>query len=152
MTADRGKRLLWHGVLLFLIGLLTGFAIPALTNPRLGLSAHMEALLNGMVLVLLGGVVWNYLKLSERMEKLVFWLFIYAAYANWFFCLLAAIFGANKNLPIASAGHRAAPWQEIPVNIGLGTGALSITLACVLVLYGLRSQTKEGGLETHQIS
>ena len=144
MTADRGKRLLWHGVLLFLIGLLTGFAIPALTNPRLGLSSHMEALLNGMVLVLIGGVVWNYLNVSERIENLTFGLFIYSAYANWFFCLLAAVFGANKNLPIASGGQRAAPWQEIPVNIGLGIGALSITVACILVLYGLRPRTGEG--------
>lgn len=145
MAADRGKRLLWHGVLLFLIGLLTGFAIPALTNPRLGLSSHMEALLNGMVLLLIGGVVWKHLNVSERIEKLIFGLFIYSAYANWLFCLLAAIFGANKNLPIASGGRTVAPWQEIPVNIGLGIGALSITLACILVLYGLRSETNEGG-------
>lgn len=138
MMADKGKQLVWHGVFLFLIGLLTGFAIPALTNPRLGLSAHMEALLNGMVLVLLGGVVWKYLRLSDRLGQLIFWLFICAAYANWFFCLLAAIFGANKNLPIASAGYSVPAWQEVPVEIGLGLGALGITLACILVLYGLR--------------
>jgi len=146
MTADnRGKRLIWHGVLLFLIGLLTGFALPALTNPRLGLSAHMEALLNGMVLILLGGVVWNNLKVSERIEKLLFWLFLYAAYANWFFCLLAAVFGANKILPIASGEHTVAPWQDIPVRMGLGLGAISITLACILLLYGLRSRSSESG-------
>ena len=142
MTDDSTQRkLVWHGIFLFLIGLLSGFAIPALTNPRLGLSAHMEALLNGMLLVLLGGVVWKYLKLSARMEKLVFWLFIYAAYANWFFCLLAAIFGANKMLPIASGEHTIAAWQEIPVKLGLSMGALSITLACILVLYGMKSKT-----------
>lgn len=121
------------------MGLLTGFAIPVLTNPRLGLSAHMEGLLNGMLLVLLGGVVWDYLKLSDRMEKLVLGLFVFAGYASWFFCLLAAIFGANKNLPLASAGYSALPWQEIPVGVGLSLGALSITLACILVLHGLRT-------------
>ena len=144
MVADKAKRLVWHGVLLFLIGLLTGFAVPALTNPRLGLSAHMEALLNGMVLVLIGGIVWKNLKLSDRTARLVFWLFIYAAYANWFFCLLAAVFGANKILPIASVGYSVAPWQEIPVKIGLSLGAISITLACIFVLCGLRSETNEG--------
>lgn len=134
------RQLVWHGIFLFLIGLLSGFAIPALTNPRLGLSAHMEALLNGIVLIIVGGIVWKYLRLSERMERLVFWLFIYAAYANWFFCLLAAIFGANKILPIASGEHTVAPWQEIPVRAGLSIGALSILLACILVLYGMRSK------------
>jgi len=144
MITDASRRLIWHGMFLFLMGLLTGFIMPALTNPRLGLSAHMEALLNGMVLVILGGVVWNNLKLSKRMATLLFWLFLYAAYANWVFCLLAAIFGANEILPIASAGYSAAPWQEIPVKMGLGLGAMSITLACACVLYGLRTSASEG--------
>ena len=138
MTGNLRQRLIWHGMVLFLVGLLTGFAMPALTSPRLGLSSHMEALLSGMFLVILGGVVWDSLTLSERVEKLAFWLFLYAAYANWFFCFLAAIFGAIEILPIASDGHSAAPWQEIPVRLGLSLGALSVTVACACVLYGLR--------------
>ena len=51
-SRDTGRSLIWHGVFLFLLGLLTGCVIPAVTSPRLGLSAHMEALLNGMFLVL----------------------------------------------------------------------------------------------------
>ena len=80
------------------------------------------------------------------METLAFWLFLYAAYANWFFCLLAAVFGASEILPIASAGHSAAPWQEIPVRLGLSLGALSVTMACACVLYGLRRRPAEGRL------
>ena len=143
MTSNARQRLVWHGMFLFLMGLLTGFAIPALTNPRLGLSSHMEALLSGMFLVVLGGVVWDGLKLSDRMETLAFWLFLYAAYANWFFCLLAAVFGASQILPIASAGRSAAPWQDVPVRLGLGLGAISFTLACACVLYGLRRRPAE---------
>ena len=145
MTSNARQRLIWHGMFLFLIGLLTGFAMPALTSPRLGLSSHMEALLSGMFLVILGGVVWDNLKLSDRVETLAFWLFLYAAYANWFFCLLAAVFGASEILPIASAGQSAAPWQEIPVRLGLSLGALSVTMACACVLYGLRRRPAEGG-------
>ena len=48
------KRLIWNGVFLFLLGLLTGFLIPILTSPRLGLSAHLEGLLNAMFLLLIG--------------------------------------------------------------------------------------------------
>jgi hydroxylaminobenzene mutase len=144
MTRTARERLIWHGMFLFLMGLLTGFLIPVLTNPRLGLSAHVEALLNGMFLVILGGVVWNNLKLSDRMAKLALWLFLFAAYANWLFCLLAGVFGASEILPIASAGHTAAPWQEIPVRLGLSLGAVGITLACVCVLFGLRGESAEG--------
>ena len=46
------------GLVLFLLGLLTGFAIPALKNPRMALSSHLEAVLNGMFLVLLG-LLWR---------------------------------------------------------------------------------------------
>ena len=98
----------------------------------------MEALLSGMFLVILGGVIWDNLQLPTRVETLAFWLFLYAAYANWFFCLLAAVFGASEILPIASAGQSAAPWQEIPVRLGLSLGAISVTMACACVLYGLR--------------
>lgn len=132
------RRLIWHGIFLFFLGLLSGFVIPALTNPRMGLSAHMEALLNGMFLILVGGIVWNELKLSDRMATVAFWLFLYAAYASWFFCFLAAVFGASEMLPIAGAGYGAAAWQEQLVKAGLSLVALSITLACCLVLYGLR--------------
>ena len=130
--------MIWHGVFLFLLGLLTGFVIPALTSPRLGLSAHMEALLNGMVLIVVGGVVWKELKLPDRPAMAVFWLLLFAAYANWVFCFLAAVFGAGEILAIAGAGYSAKAWQEQLVGVGLGLGALSILFASILVLYGLR--------------
>ena len=137
-SEDAGRSMMWHGVFLFLLGLLTGFVIPALTSPRLGLSAHMEGLLNGMFLVLVGGVVWKELKLPDRPARAVFWLLLFAAYANWVFCFLAAVFGASEILAIAGAGYSATVWQEQLVSAGLGLGALSILLASILVLYGLR--------------
>ena len=137
------RRLIWHGIVLFLLGLLSGFVIPAVTNPRLGLSAHMEALLNAMFLILVGGVVWNEIRLSDAMAKATYWLLLYAAYGSWLFCFLAAVFGASKMLPIASVGYTAAPWQEALVRAGLGLVAISITLATCFILYGLRKAKAE---------
>jgi hydroxylaminobenzene mutase len=137
------RRLISHGVFLFFLGLLSGFAIPALTNPRMGLSAHMEALLNGMFLILVGGVVWKELRLSDRTATAAFWLLLWAAYGSWFFCLLAAVFGASQILPIAGAGYSAAPWQEALVRAGLSLVAPSVTLACCFVIYGLRKGAAE---------
>ena len=91
-----------------------------------------------MFLVLVGGVVWKELKLPDRLSRAVFWLLLFAAYANWLFCLLAAVFGASKILSIAGAGYSAIAWQEQLVSAGLGLSALSILLASILVLYGLR--------------
>jgi hydroxylaminobenzene mutase len=137
------RRLISHGVFLFFLGLLSGVAIPAVTNPRMGLSAHMEALLNGMFLILLGGVVWKELSLSDRVATASYWLFLYAAYGSWFFCQLAAVFGASQVLPIASAGFSVAPWQDALVRAGLTLVACSVTLACCFLLYGLRRGAAE---------
>ena len=135
---DRGRRLIRHGMVLFLLGLLTGVLIPQLTSPRLALAAHMEGLLNGMFLVLVGGVLWKELRLPERAAAAGFWLLLIAAYANWGFCLLAAVFGASKILAIAGKGYQALPWQELLVSAGLGVGAICVLVACCLMLYGLR--------------
>jgi hydroxylaminobenzene mutase len=132
------RRLIRNGMVLFLLGLLTGILIPTLTSPRLALAAHMEGLLNGMFLILMGGVVWKHLRLSERLATTGFWLLLVSAYASWGFCLLAAVFGASQTLAIAGAGYSAAQWQEQLVSAGLGVGALCILVACCLVLYGLR--------------
>ena len=52
------------GLVLFLVGLLTGFAVPTLKNPRMALSSHLEAVLNGMFLVLLG-LLWPHIDLAK---------------------------------------------------------------------------------------
>ena len=48
------RRLMWHGMFLFLLGLLTGFAELHFANVRMGLAAHLEGVLNGILLVALG--------------------------------------------------------------------------------------------------
>jgi len=47
-------RLLQFGYGLFLLGLLTGLGIPLLANPRMGLSSHLEGVMNGIFLIGLG--------------------------------------------------------------------------------------------------
>jgi hydroxylaminobenzene mutase len=144
MSPERVRqKLVWHGVALFLLGLLTGLLIPALTSQRLGLAAHMEGLLNAMFLLLVGGVVWKDLRLSEGGARLIFWLLLFGAYGGWAFCLLAAAFGASRMLPIAGAGYSAAPWQEMLVSVGLVGVAASMLIVVGFMLYGLRWRSGE---------
>ena len=131
------RRLIWHGVLLFVFGLLTGAAVPALVTPRLALSAHLAGVLDGMFLMLLG-LVWGELALSPRLAVTAFWLQVYSAYAGWAGLVLAAFFGTSETTPLAGAGHSGAPWQEGLVRITLVSFAGAILLGCGLVLYGLR--------------
>jgi len=131
------RRLLWHGFFLFLLGLVTGLIVPALTNPRMGLSAHLEGVMNGIFLVTLG-LVWERFALSNRLAAALFWLALYGTYVNWISTLLAAALGTSRSTPIAGAGFSGGQWQENLVDFGLISLAFSIVGACVLALYGLR--------------
>ena len=43
--------LLVLGLILFLLGLLTGLAVPILKNPRMGVASHLQGMTNGPLLV-----------------------------------------------------------------------------------------------------
>ncbi|MDB5226495.1 MAG: putative hydroxylaminobenzene mutase [Bacteroidota bacterium] len=133
----QAHRLLRLGVLLFLLGLITGFAVPAMKNPRMGLSSHMEGVLNGIFLIAIG-LLWEKLLLSNRLLHINFWLIIYGTFANWFCILLAAIWGAGLSLPIAAMGMHGVSWQEAVINFLLYSLSLAMVATCVILLYGLR--------------
>ena len=139
-TSQYRHRLLWHGVLLFLVGLLTGFAVPLLTNPRMGLSAHLEGVMNGLFLLGLG-LISEWVVLSARPRRVLFWLAIYGAYANWFTTILAAILGTSRRTPIAGVGFKGQAWQENLIDAGLISLAFAMVAACVIALWGLRRPT-----------
>src|SRR4051812_24259634 len=101
----QSRRLIFAGVLLFLIGLLTGFAMPVFANPRMGLSSHMEGVLNGMFLIGIG-LIWTRINLSDKLLSATYWLLLYGTFANWATILFSAITGAGLMLPIANPnGH-----------------------------------------------
>jgi hydroxylaminobenzene mutase len=106
MKIQYSHRLIQLGFLLFLVGLLTGFVVPVLANPRMGLSSHLEGVLNGIFLIVLG-LVWSRLDLGEVMKATTFWLSMYGTFANWAATLLAAIWGAGlSSMPIAAGIHQ----------------------------------------------
>ena len=99
---DAKRRLLWHGMFLFLLGLLTGLVEQQFSNPRMGLAAHLEGVLNGTFLIALGAS-WAELRLSSRLATLTYWTALYGTYANWAVTTLAAIFGTAAMSPITAA-------------------------------------------------
>jgi (hydroxyamino)benzene mutase len=142
------RRLLQLGILLFLFGLFTGFAIPAFTNPRMGLSSHLEGVMNGIFLIALG-FIWPELRLSKAPSLTAFWLLVYGTYVNWLAVLLAGIFGTGALTPIAAAGHQGTPLQEAIVTVMLLSLSVAMIAGCIIVLWGLRG--KIGDVKTEQV-
>ena len=140
---NANRRLMWHGMFLFLLGLLTGFAEPYFANPRMGLAAHLEGVMNGTFLVALGAV-WNQVQLSEGMRNTAYWVTLYGTYVNWLVTTLAAVFGTAALSPITGAGHSGQPWQEKLVTAGFMSVGVAIVVASVMVLWGLRGKVARG--------
>ncbi len=135
---DTRRRLLWHGMFLFLIGLLTGLVEQKFNNPRMGLAAHLEGVMNGTFLVVLGAI-WMDVRLSARLKIAAYWSALYGTYVNWAVTILAAILGTAAMSPITAAGHSAQqPWQESLVTLGFASVGVAIIAASILVLWGLR--------------
>jgi hydroxylaminobenzene mutase len=136
---DSKRRLLWHGMLLFFLGLVIGFVEQKFANPRMGLAAHLEGVMNGTFLVALGAI-WTEVKLSARPKAVAYWTALYGTYANWAITTFAAIFGTGAMSPLLAAGRSAQAWKEGVVTVGFITVGPAIVISSLLVLWGLRRQ------------
>lgn len=125
------------GALLFLIGLITGLVAPLMQIPRMGLSSHLEGVMNGMLLMILG-LIWPRLKLKAWGGTTAFWSAVYGSFANWLTTLLSALWGAAAAMPIAGQGATGTPLAEAIIAGLLLSVAGTMILTFVLLLWGLR--------------
>jgi len=137
----QAKRLVFIGVLLFTLGLFVGLFIPLMANPRMGLSTHLEGIMNGIFITVLG-LIWNRIELTDKWLSATYWLMIYGTFANFIAVLLAAITGSGKMMPIAN-GQEKGPVLEAVISFLLVSLALVMLAACVLILIGLNRHLKQ---------
>lgn len=128
--------LLVNGLILFILGLINGFVIPLFKNRRMGLSAHLAAVQNGMVLLLFG-FLWSRIMLSPLLLSISFWLSLFSMYAIWIGLFLSAIWGTSRSTPIAGKGFSASKSEELIVHYLLIVGSVAILIASVILLIGL---------------
>ena len=103
MLSRPKRELLFHGAVLILLGLLSGLVAPAVTNPRMGLSAHLGGVLNGILLLVLG-LAWPHAHLSSGLDRTTTWLLLVSLYGIWGFTLIGAVLGTSQAAPIAGEG------------------------------------------------
>jgi hydroxylaminobenzene mutase len=130
----QGNNLIFFGLILFLLGLAIGLFVHNMANPRMALSAHLEGVMNGMFLMILG-LIWNRLVLSEKVLKIVFGLAIYGTFANLSAVMIAAITGFGKMLPIAGGQEGTAVIEGL-ISFLLISLALCMLALCGFVLVG----------------
>lgn len=134
------RRLMWHGMFLFLLGLVTGLLEQRFTNMRMGVWAHLEGVMNGIFLVALGAI-WTEVRLSpggqdggildrplRNLCQLVFHHFWRSARHS------------RRESNLGSRPSRATLARESG-GVGFLTVAVAILAASLLVLWGLRGKT-----------
>jgi hydroxylaminobenzene mutase len=109
-------------------------------NPRMGLAAHMEGVMNGTFLTVTG-FLWSELKIPDNVRKVLYATLLYGTFANWVFTLLAAIFGTSKMTPLSGAGYSGTVFQENLITAGLVSVGLTMIFSLAIIVYGLRGKT-----------
>lgn len=122
---------------LILLSLIGGLFVPAMTVPRLGLSAHTIGVLGGVLLIAVGAI-WQHFHLTSAQGAWLKWSWLYSSYINWFGCLVGAVLGAGRTTPIASGGYVGSDITEFVVSALLISVAIASFIAVGLSLWGLR--------------
>jgi hydroxylaminobenzene mutase len=139
MDAQISRKLKLLGMFLFLLGLITGFLMMNIKNPKMGLAAHMEGVMNGTFLIA-DGLIWNELKLNNNLKLAAYRTLIYGTYVNWLVTLLSAYFGTSKMTPISGQGFVGTDLQENIVRVGYITVGLTMLFSVIVMTYGLRGK------------
>lgn len=137
-----GRRILMHGMLLVMVGLVWGLVVPATPYPRLALGAHIQLVTNGMLLMVLATAL---LALPNRVGPKSVFVMQIAAFLTWAMALSEVAnswWGTKQMLPIAASEAGAsggASWQEMIVTLAhLGAGFGLIAAWALLVVGFLR--------------
>ena len=137
MDAVLRARMVFHGAVVVMLGLLIGFPHAfVLTGQIAGEErawrmAHLEGLLNGM-LVLLVAAVSGSIVLSSRQQAWLAWSLIAAAYGNVIASVLGATFGV-RGLALAP------PAANVVMNLLFWVAIVGILAGVGLLIAGARN-------------
>jgi len=137
---NQGKKLIFFGAFLFLLGLFQGLLIPYFYNSRMALSGHLAAVQSGMALMVFG-LIWGVLALKEKWVSLAYYSSVISMYFIWFAITLSATLGASQSLPIAGKGFSSSYFIENAVSVVLYIGSVAGIVSILLIVVGLYKST-----------
>ena len=135
------RQILFHGGLMTLLSLLSGFTTLFALAPRIALSSHTIGLIQGAMLIAIAGA-WHLLNASPKTLKIIKYTLLIGFYANWVSLQLSALWSAGRDsFPISGKDMPAgaAPWQDWTV-IGIGMLSMLVLVSAVLIIMAARKK------------
>jgi hydroxylaminobenzene mutase len=123
------------GTALLLLGIISGLTTTLMANPRMGLSAHVEGLLNGILLIALGAA-WTAVELPQGLKRVALLLLVAGSWTNWAATQLAAFWGTGKLTPIVGAQMTGTATHEAIVSTMLVVVVALMLGGLILVMVG----------------
>jgi len=146
----QSRQILMHGMILVLVGLVWGFAVPGTPHPRLALGAHIQLVTNGMLFMVLGTAL---LAVPHRVGLKSVWVIVAAAWLTWAMAMSEVAnswWGAAQTLPLA-AGEAGASggksWQELAVTMTHFAAGVGLIVAWVLLVVGFLKRDSSTGAQ-----
>jgi hydroxylaminobenzene mutase len=142
----QSRRLLQAGILFMLYASFEGFVIQRMASPRIGLSTHTLAAMEGIFL-LVQGLLWPRLRLSRVAALIAFWCSLYSALAILAAYTMAAVLGVGIET-ISLAGHLSGglshgnAFQETAIEVLSYSSAPTGIVCFALIFWGLRDPGK----------
>jgi hydroxylaminobenzene mutase len=136
MQTSIDLRLARHGVIVLLLGLLTGFVIGNFNNRALGDAAHLTGLIGGFGMIALG-LLWPRLNLGSLLSDAGAWMTAASMYLNWLGLAFRGGLGSGPgatNPPLLGSPQ---VWDRVSGLILTAAVVVSL-LSTLIVLYGLR--------------
>jgi len=135
------RSFLWHGALMTLLGLLSGFTPMFAKAPTAALSAHTIGVVQGALLFGMAGA-WPFLRTSSRARSFIRISLLIGLYSNWLGAQLAGFWSARSMFVVTGAGmpEGASGWMEVVVGVLLNLSIL-VLISCVAILWVSRGES-----------
>ncbi len=132
MSRRLRSQLVLHGTIVILLGMIAGFpyagAVTGGEDPRAWRMAHLEGVLNGLVMIAIGAA-GSLIELGTGLQRLLFWSLVVTGYGNVLASILAATSGQRGLQPDG-------PLANVLVFGGFLLAVVGVLIALLLVVFG----------------
>ena len=140
--STEARQILFHGGLMTLLSLLSGFTTLFALAPRIALSSHTIGLMQGATLIALAGA-WHLLNAPPKTLKILKYTLLVGFYTNWISLQLSALWSAGRDFyPVNGKDmpEGSAPWQDMFVTV-IGSLSMIVLVSAVIIVLASRSKT-----------